>query len=343
MTAAIYLLSATFAYAQERGLPAAIDFPTASVAETRSLEFHVAPATAGSLDAQVRAALRELARRNRNAALVKLRVFAVGAAALDSSRLAIARALAHTNAPLPVLSLVGAAGFPDTTQLVEIESTAAGGHALNPQGVGFIAGVASPAGDRTVAGLARVAREAGIPSANVLRISCFYERADQVAPARAAIATAFPTAEASFVFSYAASSAPAIECEAVARLAAAPATPRQYFNLPGVPASPNYAHAALVATRTVVFADAGMALDATDSSMHAMLERTKTAVARYGASLSSVVMGDNYWLTDAARDTLRLVRTQYFGGTVPAATGVFFTSLASEGASAALELVVAIE
>ena len=37
------------------------------------------------------------------------------------------------------------------------------------------------------------------------------------------------------------------------------------------------------------------------------------------------------------------MRTQYFGGAVPAATGVFFTSLASESAGAAIELVVAIE
>ena len=240
-----------------------------------------------------------------------------------------------------MISFVGVAGFPDSSQLVEIESTAAGGHAVNAHGVGFIAGLASPAGDRTIAGLARVASDAGIPNANVLRVSCFYERADQVETARSAIASTFPAAGASFVNSYALSASPAIECEAVARLAADPSSPKQYFNRPLVPASPNYSQAALVATRFVVFPRAESAESATKSDMHAMLDRAKVDVAQYGASLADVVMGDNYWLTGAARDTMRVVRAQYFGGVVPAATGVFFTSLLPANASAAIELVVA--
>ena len=178
------------------------DFPEAVAADTRSLEFHVAQPTTGSLDTQVRAALAELARKNDNATLVKLRVFA-RVNALDAARDAVARALAAAKTPLPALALVGVAGFPDSTQQVEIESTAHRGRASNPNGLAFIAGLASPAGDRTIAGLARVAKESGVPNANVSRISCFYEHPSQVTPARSAIAATFPSAEASS-FSYAA-------------------------------------------------------------------------------------------------------------------------------------------
>jgi enamine deaminase RidA (YjgF/YER057c/UK114 family) len=317
-------------------------FPPALVAETKSLEFHVSTPSTGSLDVQVRAALRELITKNRGARLVKLRVFAVGAADLDSCRGVIARTLGESKTPLPALSLVGVAGFPETTQRVEIESTGDGRRADNPDGVGFIAGLASPSGDRTIAGVARVAREAGIPAANVSRVSCFYEQPDQVAPARAAIASTFPSAEASFVFSYASSTKPAIECEAMSRLSAPQTDEIRYFNLPGGPASPNYSHATLVSTPTVVFVGNETALDATTASIRAALEGAKASVARVGASLSNVVMGDNYWLTDAARDTIRQLRPQYFAGRVPAATGVFFTSLPDRAAGVGIEVVVAI-
>jgi len=340
---AISVLSSSAAAAQQGASASTRDFPSAQIAETRSLEFHAAHAVRGPLEAQIKAQLSEIVRLNRGARIVKLRVFAVGDSALELARDAIARTFDKSGRARPVLSLLGAAGFPDSSQAVEIESTAAGGHAVNPHGVGFIAGVASPTGDRTIAGLARVANEAGIPSANVLRVSCFYERTDQIASARSAVASTFPNAEASFVNSYTLSATPAIECEAVARLADEPASAKQYFNRPTVPASPNYSHAALVATPRVVFSRGETADDATEPSMQAMLDRAKHAAAQYGASLSDVVMGDNYWLTAAARDTLRVVRPQYFGVTVPAATGVFFTSLSPASASVAIELVVAVD
>src|ERR1700722_14792314 len=53
-------------------------------------------------------------------------------------------------------------------------------------------------------------------------------------------------------------------------------------------------------------------------------------------------MYHNYWLTPSARDRNRAVRTDYFGQTVPAATGVFFAALASPKATEAIELVVAL-
>ena len=71
-------------------------FAPAVVAETNSLEFHVSTPSTGSLDAQIRAALGELTTKSGGGRLVKLRVFAVGAADLDSSRSAIARILTES-------------------------------------------------------------------------------------------------------------------------------------------------------------------------------------------------------------------------------------------------------
>src|SRR6202034_4134083 len=71
-------------------------------------------------------------------------------------------------------------------------------------------------------------------------------------------------------------------------------------------------------------------------------ERAEKAVEQLGGRLPDVVMYHNYWLTPSARDRNRAVRTDYFGQTVPAATGVFFAALASPKATEAIELVVAL-
>ena len=338
LVGALILANATLPNLEAQQPARATDFPEAIVAETRTLEFHVAQPTTGSLQEQVRAGLAELVRKNDNATLVKLRVFA-RVSALDAVRASVRRALADMKTPLPALALVGVAGFPDSTQLVEIESTAHRGRASNPNGLAFIAGLASPTGDRTIAGLARVAKEAGVPSENVSRISCFYERPDQAAPARNAIAATFPQAEASFVFSYATSAQPLIECEAMARLAVRPSHNVEYFNLPGMTASPNYSHAALVAVPSLVFTGT-QTVGASDAALEAGFARISAAVARVGARLDHIVMGDSYWLSESARDRFRVVRAKYFNGTVPAATGVFFAGLSPADAVAALETVV---
>ncbi|MES2304962.1 MAG: hypothetical protein V4558_05620 [Gemmatimonadota bacterium] len=337
----IFLLLATPAAAQVRQPIKALTYPEAVTAETARLEFHVATPTHGSLDKQIQSAIQELTSKHRGARFIKVRVFAAPAD-LAASRKAVTAFIGNAHALPPVISLVGVAGFPDSAQHVAIEATLSTGRTLNPNGLGFIAGLASPAGERTIAGLARVTREMTIPDSNVLRISCFYESPSQVDSARAGIAATFPKAEALFVYSFSQNAKPLIECEAMARLANTPAQPVQYFNRAGITASTNYSQAAFVGTQKVIFLASQETSEATDSAFTALFERMQAAVTPLGASLVDAVMADYYWLTPDARDMSRTVRVRFLGGTVPAATGVFFAGLASGSKGAGIDLVVAV-
>lgn len=327
---------------QERARTTPSAFPFARVAATSLLDFHSALPVRGSLQEQVRTQWRELLAKSRGGNVIKLRVFAIGDSDLQQSQSAIKRLAAEARTPLPVVSLVGVAGFPDSEQRVQLESTTASTAILNPRGVAFIAGLASPDGARAVAGLARVAGEAGVPPGNIVRISCFYEHADQVGAARTAVAERFPNAAATFVFSYARSARPAIECEAVGRLAVAPIPDVRYVNLLSGAPSANYSHAALVSAPRLLFTGSETAEGTDTTAMQALLSRVAAGVSQHGARLADVVMGDNYWLSDSARDQLRVARAKAFEGTVPAATGVFLSSLSDRQATVALELVIAV-
>ncbi len=315
------------------------DDPLAVAAQSSSLDFLVASeASQGTLQAQVRAALAEVARRAPGSRLVKLRLFASGTDGVAEALREARRELRNGGNPLPVMSGVGVAGFPEPGRRVLLEATIERTHVTNPFGIGFFAGVASSDGGRALAGLARVVRESGTDSAGIRRVSCFYESLDQLNQATTALRTHFPSAEGAFVMSRE-SSRPVIECEAVGALARAPASPVEIFNLPGTPPSPLYSRAALVSTPKVILTG-GIAVADSENAVRSMYDRISAAVAPLGGQLRNVVMADNYWITDSAREAMRAPRGQYFAGRVPAATGVFFTSLADDN-RASLELVIA--
>ena len=170
----------------------------------------------------------------------------------------------------------------------------------------------------------------------------FYESPDQSGGVKKAVADTFPAAEAAFVQSYASDTAPAVECEAVARLADSVAGTR-YFNLPGTAPSPNFSRAALVSATQLAFTGTVAAVGDTTASMRALLDRVQASLRPLGGSLHDVVMAGNYWITSTARDALRPVRNDAYGSTVPAATGVFVTSLAPPSGTVALELTVPLQ
>jgi enamine deaminase RidA (YjgF/YER057c/UK114 family) len=319
------------------------EFPGALAGETKRLEFHAATySSVGTLEDQIRAAVEKLFARSHGETVLKLRVFAVGPDDLIAARQIIRHAFASAGRPLPVLSLVGVAALPEHGQKVVVESVIQGKRKRNPFGLAFLAGFASSSGDKTVEGLAKVAGEAGILMQDVTRVSCFYQSPEQADVARASIAGTFPTAESSFVLSVTVEVNPAIECEAVARLSAPSSDGVRYFNLSGTKASPYFSRAALVSTNRLVFTGTEVALGDSEQDAREPFERAKEAVERLGAGLPDVVMGNNYWVTAAARDRNREVRGAYFGQTVPAASGVFFASVTPAQATQAIEFTVAV-
>jgi enamine deaminase RidA (YjgF/YER057c/UK114 family) len=317
-------------------------FPAAVVAESDKLEFHVVSAPwRGALPAQMRAALHELFQRSEGARIAKLRVFAGAQDDLSTVQQIVADTFRARKLPLPALSVLGVAAFPDQGQRVSLEAVAVAGRPLNQHGLAFLAGLATPAGDRTIGGLARVARAAGVPTSNVLRISCFYESPEQLALVKRAVADTFPRAEVSFVLAHVADAARLVECEAVARLATPASEAVSHFNVPGTQPSPNYSHATLVSAPRLVLTGAQMAMGDSPADLRSAFDSLKQAVETLGGKLSDVLMANNYFVKLSARDALRAVRPEYFGTeNVPAATGVVFSGLPSPRAAAAIELVV---
>jgi enamine deaminase RidA (YjgF/YER057c/UK114 family) len=319
------------------------DYPSALAGETRKLEFHAAsPSGDGPLEQQARTELEELFSKSKGAAILKLRVFAIGREDLVAARRIIYTTFSAAKRPLPVLSLVGVTVLPEHGQRIEIESTALGKKTVSPFGLALLAGFAAPRGEQTIDGLASVARESGLALQDVMRVSCFYQSPEQMDAARTAIATTFPAAESSFVQSVVAESDPVIECEAVARLNAPHSEDVRYVNLSGTKPSPYFSRAALVTASRLIFTGTEIALGDSLQETRDAFDRMKQAVARLSGKLSDVVMTDNYWVTTSARDRNRAVRGDFLGQTVPAASGVFFANLASSHATQAIEFVVAL-
>jgi enamine deaminase RidA (YjgF/YER057c/UK114 family) len=328
------------AHPSTRPSTASAVFPEATAGETPKLAFHVAAATTtGSIADQTRRALEDVLSRDRDARIVRLRVFAVGQPRLDTVQRLIGEILTAHHVALPAISVVGVQSLPRSGQLVAMESIASRAVVVNPSGLAFLAGFALASGERTAGGLATVARTTGVSLANVTRVSCFYESTDQAEGAERAMRDTFPSAEVVVVQSYGSSARPAVECEAVGRLSE-PVPASEYVNLPGSPPSPNYSRAARVSAPRLVFTGTLQALGDSASDMRALMERARDVLSPLGAHLQDVVMADNFWLTAVARDALRLARNEAYGTTVPAATGVFMTSLASPRGTVALELIV---
>lgn len=101
-----------------------------------------------------------------------------------------------------------------------------------------------------------------------------------------------------------------------------------------------FSRAARVSAPRLLFTGTLQALGDSASDMRALMERATRVIEGFGGNLRAVAMADNFWLTAAARDALRPVRSEAYGATVPAATGVFTTSLASLRGTVALELVI---
>jgi enamine deaminase RidA (YjgF/YER057c/UK114 family) len=336
-------LRETLAQAKVKSKHTAIIFPQAQTGETQKVAFHVStPVTTGSLEVQARLGIEELLRQSQVVRILRLRIFAVGEAALETVKQVVGKALLKRKQPLPVLSLVGVAAFPVPGQLVEIESIVAGTDVTNRYGLVFLAGLAAPTGERTIDGLARVAKEAGVTTRDVLRVSCFYESPEQVSAATKSVSETFPSAESSFVLAHTPDIQPAIECEAVARASTASGNEVSYFNLPGTVPSPNFSRAARVSSSELIFTGMQIAYGESEADITDVFERIKKAVEGVRGKLTDVVMADNYWLASSARDQLRTVRPRYFGATVPAATGVNFSALPVKQATVAIEVIVAI-
>jgi enamine deaminase RidA (YjgF/YER057c/UK114 family) len=190
-------------------LPLPPEPPSAVIAETGKLAFHVSPLSAkGLLTQQVHDALKALDRANGGAPFVKLRAFVAGTGDMRRVATIVAEDFSDKKMPLPAVTTVQVGALPMEGAQVVIESISAEKKTLNPNGLAFFSAQRTP----------ELAAAVKAQDAVMVQVTCFVGDLTQVDSARAAVTSAFPGAAANFVQLTRLAVDPGISCEGVGRL-----------------------------------------------------------------------------------------------------------------------------
>jgi enamine deaminase RidA (YjgF/YER057c/UK114 family) len=184
-------------------LPLPPEPPSAVVAETGKLTFHVSPLSAkGLLTQQVRDALKALDRANSGGTFVKLRAFVAGTGDMRRVAAIVSEDFSEKKMPLPAVTTVQVGALPLEGARVVIESVSMDKKTVNPNGLAFF-----PAHRA-----AELAAAAKAQQADLVQVTCF------VADARAPMPSAFPGAAVNLVQPTRLAIETETSCEGVGRL-----------------------------------------------------------------------------------------------------------------------------
>ena len=331
-------------------LPA--ELPLALPAETRRLAFQVSPLSAkGLLSQQVRDALHGLIRTS-GGTIVRLRAFVAGRGDLRRVRDLVSEIFTERRLPLPVLTVVQVGGLPMEGAQVVFESTAVARREVNPSGLAFISGQAAtsegpldpvpPLAAKALDSLRKAVEASGAEPGDVMRLTCFVSSLDNMAAVRAPFDREYPGAVRNYVQAQRAPQHAIAECEAVARLAAAPAAAVELRNPQGMASSPLYSQVALVGAPQVVLTGMQAAFGFQDNDAQLAFERLAKAVDAAGGSLKNAAFASFYPLSASLAAQVRKVRAGYFDpGRPPAATMLPFEGLPSMDAGFAADVIAA--
>lgn len=198
-------------------LPAAPEPPLALTIEADRLTFAVSPLSAkGLLSQQTRDALNALLHRN-HGTIVKLRAFVAGSGDLRRVGELAGEIFAEKHEPLPVISVVQVGALPLAGAQVVIESVEADRKVVNPEGVVFFSGQPADSVAKSLERLHNLLDVAHLPTANVLRATCFVSSLEEQRDTARLLTTAFPNATVSYVQMQREPVTPAADCEAVGR------------------------------------------------------------------------------------------------------------------------------
>lgn len=327
------------------------DPPAVLTAETRKLVFHLAPLSAkGLLSQQVRDGIRALWRINRGASIVKLRAFVAGTGDMRRVRDVVSEVFSERRLPLPVLSVVQVGALPMEGAQVSLESVSAAKKAAHPHGLAFISGQAisqqeemlnvAPLAAQSVEQLRKAVGGIGLHARDILRVTCFCSSLADIDAVRKLVAMEYPQAALNYVQLQRGHTRGLVECEAVARLGAAPGAPLKLVNPPGLAQSPNYSQVALVGAPRVVLSGTQLAFRAQDSDVRLAFERLAKSLEPTGAKLSDVAMSSIYPLTSFITEKVRAIRFEFYDrARPPASTMLLFEGLPSLDATFAVDVV----
>jgi enamine deaminase RidA (YjgF/YER057c/UK114 family) len=327
------------------------DPPSAVVAETARLGFHVSPLSSkGLLSQQVRDALKALQHSAGNGAIVKLRAFVAGSGDMRRVQAIVSETFTERHVSLPALSVVQVGGLPLEGAQVVIEATSVGKKDVNPNGLAFIAGQQAsspnpldpvyPLAEKALAGLRTAVKGAGSEAGDVLRGTCFLSSLDGFAQVRQMVESEYKGAAWAFMQLQRAPANAVVECEAVARSRVKIEGPVQFLNPDGLPKSANYSQIALVSAARVAITGTQVAFGSQDSDVRLAFGRLEKELAGVGASVKEVAWSSIYPLSNAMAEDVRKIRFEYYDAArPPACTLLPFEGLPSLDASFAVDAI----
>jgi enamine deaminase RidA (YjgF/YER057c/UK114 family) len=303
--------------------------PEAVVADSGRLSFQVSPLSdRGLLSQQVREALKAVGRLNHGASIVKVRAFVAGSGDLRRIKDIVAEEFTEKKWALPAVSTIQVGALPLPGAQVVIEAISSEKKVVNPSGVAFVSSGEGGNAGVAVARLQDSLKGAGVNAADALRVTCFLSSLDDVQAARSAVAAAFPSAVTNFVQMQRLGLEPQALCEAVARLAMAPATALVLGN--GI-ALVNAPKLVLTATQ-LVFRDQ-------DADFRLAYQRLAKTMLPLGASFRDVFWAGTYALTRPNAGKLESIQWEFLDRALPpAGAALQIEGLPSTDATAAVEL-----
>jgi enamine deaminase RidA (YjgF/YER057c/UK114 family) len=327
------------------------DPPTAVVAETKKLVFHVTPLSAkGLLSQQVREALKALSRLSGSASVVKVRAFVAGTGDVRRVRDIVSETFSEHKQNVPALSVIQVGALPLEGAQVVLESTEVARKDVNDYGLVFISGQGAsspnprdpvlPLAEKSLAALRTAVKAAGSDSADVLRVTCLLSSLDQGQEARKLFTDAFPKAAFNHVQIQRAPARAVAECEAVARLRWNTGKPLHLLNPEGLSNSANYSQLALVSCPRLVLTGTQVSFGYQDADARQAFQRLEKALDQYHSSLRQAAMVHYYPLSQSLAEQIRKVRPEFYEKSrPPAATMLTFEGLTSMDAGFAVDAV----
>jgi enamine deaminase RidA (YjgF/YER057c/UK114 family) len=303
--------------------------------ETRKLLFQVAPlSSTGNLADQIDRALATFQSR-----VLNVRAFVTGTEQLGIARLTIEEFFQSKRRPLPTIVVVAVGALPHPGAKVAIEAVLASGSVVNSEGVAFVSGQAGsaetpvaqmlPLAEKAIKDLGAVHRAAGIPSADVLRVTCLMSSLADAGEVEARIKREFPQAALNFVQLQRRPAQSIIECESVARLRTKLDEPLKFISSDELPKSPNFSHAALIGARSVLFSELRLAAGDKDADARKVFAQLHQYLKYFGGSIKTVAMSSLYPVSPSAAETVRKNRFDFYDrARPPASTMMLFEGLA---------------
>jgi len=303
--------------------------PEAVVADSGRLSFQMSPLSdKGLLSQQVRDALKAVARLNHGASIIKVRAFLAGSGDLRRIIFIVDAASTERKQTLPAVSTIQVGALPLPGAQVVIEAISSEKKVVNPSGVAFVSTGESANAAAAVGRLRSSLNGASVKADDVLRVTCFLSSLEDVQAARSAVAAAFPSAVANFLQMQRLGLEPQAFCEAVARLATAPASPLVLGNGIALVNAPK-----LVLTGTqLVFRDQ-------DADFRLAYQRLAKTMLPLGATFKDVFWTGTYALTRPNAGKLERIEWEFLDRSMPPARAALqIEGLPSTDATAAVEL-----